>query len=406
VAVSCDITERMRAEQALRRSEESYRNFVAQSSEGIFRQDLDAPIPVDLPENELVYHILHDSYLAECNDAFAKMYGLNSRQESLGKRLTDTLDPNDPRNVELARDYVRSGFRVLERESHEVDVLGNPKIFLNSMIGIVENGNLVRTWGIQRDVTERVKLENARKRAEQALQESQAALARVARIASMGELTASIAHEINQPLAAVATNASASLHWLALRPPNLDEARQAMASAMKDANRASGVIERLRTLLKKAPSELRPLDVNEVIREVLSLAHSELMTAGISVRTEVAADVPAALGDRVQLQQVILNLIMNAIDAMTTVTERPRTLLIKSAKNAEGVLIQVQDSGRGFDPEQADRIFEAFFTTKPEGIGMGLAISRSIVEAHGGHLEATPGSPHGAVFQLILPKAA
>ena len=404
VAVSRDITERKRAEQDLRRSEESYRNFVAQSSEGIFRQDLDAPIPVDLPENELVHHILHDSYLAECNDAMAKMYGLSS-QEFLGKRLTDTLDPNDPRNVELARDYVRSGFRVLERESHEFDVLGNPKIFLNSMIGIVENGNLVRTWGIQRDVTERVKLEDARKRAVQALQESQAALARVARIATMGELTASIAHEINQPLAAVATNASASLHWLNQQPPDLNEARQAMASAMKEANRASGVIERLRTLLKKAPSELRPLDVNEVIREVLDLAHSELMAAGIAVHTE-AADVPTVLGDRIQLQQVILNLIMNAIDAMITVNERSRTLLIKSANDAEGVLIQVQDSGRGFDPEQADRIFEAFFTTKPEGIGMGLAISRSIVEAHGGHLEATPGSPHGAVFQLILPKAA
>jgi signal transduction histidine kinase len=406
VAVSRDITERKRAEQDLRRSEESYRNFVAQSSEGIFRQDMDTPVPVDLPENELVHHILHDSYLAECNDAMAKMYGLRSQLEFLGKRLTDTLDPNDPRNIELTRDYVRSGFRVLERESHEFDVLGNPKIFLNSMIGIVENGKLVRTWGIQRDVTERVKLEDARKRAVQALQESQAALARVARIATMGELTASIAHEINQPLAAVATNASASLHWLNQQPPDLDEARQAMTSAMKEANRASGVIERLRTLLKKAPSELRPLDVNEVIREVLGLAHSELITAGIAVHTEVAADVPTVLGDRIQLQQVILNLIMNAIDAMITVTERPRTLFIKSANDAEGVLIQVQDSGRGFDPEQADHIFEAFFTTKPEGIGMGLAISRSIVEAHGGHLEAAPGSPHGAVFQFILPKAA
>jgi len=406
IAVARDITERKRAEQALRRSEENYRNFVAQSSEGIFRQDLDAPIPVDLPEDELVYHILHDSYLAECNDAMAKMYGLSSQQEFLGKRLTDTLDPNDPLNVELTRDYIRSGFRVLERESHEVDVRGNPKIFLNSMIGIVENAKLVRSWGIQRDVTERVRLEEARKRAEQALQESQAALARVARIATMGELTASIAHEINQPLAAVAMNASASLHWLAIQPPNLTEARQAMMSAMQEVNRASSVVKRIRTLLKKADPELRPLDVNEVIREVLGLAHNELMTAGIAVHTEVTTDVPTVLGDRVQLQQVILNLIINAIDAMTTITERPRTLLIKTAKHAEGVLIQVQDSGRGFDPEQADRIFEAFFTTKPEGIGMGLAISRSIVEAHGGHLEATLGSPHGAVFQLILPKAA
>jgi len=399
-----DITERLRTENALRRSEDSYRNFVAQSSEGIFRQELDSPLPVDLPEDELVHHILHHSYLAECNDAMARMYGLNSHQEFVGKRLTDTLDPNDPLNVELTRDYIRSGFRVLERESHEIDVLGNPKVFLNSMIGIVQHGMLLRTWGIQRDVTERVKLEEARKRAERALQESQAELARVARIATMGELTASIAHEINQPLAAVATNASASLHWLAVQPPNLDEAREAMARAMQEANRASRVIERIRILLKKASPELRPLDVNEVIRDVLALAHAELITGGVAVHTELSPDVPTVLGDRVQLQQVMLNLIMNAIDAMFTIKDRPRTLVIKSAMDAEGVLVEVQDSGRGLDPKQASRIFDSFFTTKPDGIGLGLSISRSIVEAHGGRLRAAPASPHGAVFQLILPK--
>ena len=399
-----DITERLRTENALRHSEDSYRNFVAQSSEGIFRQELDAPLPVDLPEDELVHRILHHSYLAECNDAMARMYGLNSHQEFVGKRLTDTLDPNDPLNIELTREYIRSGFRVLERESHEIDVLGNPKVFLNSMIGIVQHGMLVRTWGIQRDVTERVKLEEARKLAERALRESQAELARVARVATLGELTASIAHEINQPLAAVATNASASLHWLAVQPPNLDEAREAMASAMREADRASRVIERIRTLLKKASPELRPLDVNEVIQEVLALAHVELITGGVAVHTELSPDVPTVLGDRVQLQQVMLNLIMNAIDAMFTIKDRPRTLVIKSAMDAEGVLVEVQDSGRGLDPKQASRIFDSFFTTKPDGIGLGLSISRSIVEAHGGRLRAAPASPHGAVFQLILPK--
>ena len=252
--------------------------------------------------------------------------------------------------------------------------------------------------GIGMDITDQ-------KKGEQSLQEAKAELARVARIVTMGELTASIAHEINQPLAAVATNASASLHWLAVQPPNLAEARQAMTNAMKEANRASRVIERIRALLKKAPPELRPLDVNEVIREVLALAHKELTVGGVAVHTELSPEVPTVLADRVQLQQVMLNLIMNAIDAMLAIKDRPRTLLIKSARDGEGVLVEVQDSGRGLDPNQASRIFDSFFTTKPDGIGLGLSISRSIVEAHGGHLQAVPGPSHGAIFQFVLPKA-
>jgi PAS domain S-box-containing protein len=172
-AIMLDVTDTKRAQHALRRSEENYRMFVSQSSEGIFRQDLDKPVPIDLPEDELVHHILHDSYLAECNEAIVKMYGLNSVHEFVGKRMTETLDPNDPRNIQLTRDYIRSGFRVLDRESHEMDTCGNPKVFLNSLIGIVENGMLVRTWGIQRDVTQRVKLEESQRRAEKALRESE-----------------------------------------------------------------------------------------------------------------------------------------------------------------------------------------------------------------------------------------
>jgi PAS domain S-box-containing protein len=166
-----DITERRRAELALRHREEDYRRFVAQSSEGIFRQDLDEPIPIDLPEDELVQRILHGSYMAECNEAIVKMYGLNSVQDFVGKRLTETLDPNDPHNIELTREFIRSGFRVLERESHEVDVHSTPKVFRNSMIGIIEGGKLVRTWGIQRDVTEQVKADEGRRKAETALRD-------------------------------------------------------------------------------------------------------------------------------------------------------------------------------------------------------------------------------------------
>jgi PAS domain S-box-containing protein len=174
-----DITKRRRAEEALRRSEESYRLFVSQSSEGIFREEMDAPVSIDLPENELIHHILHDSYMAECNDAMARMYGLTSGQEFIGKRLTEMLPPEDPRNIELARQYIRSGFRVLDRESHEVDVHGNPKVFANSMIGTVENGMLVRTWGIQRDITEKVKSEESQRKADDALRENVARLQEV-----------------------------------------------------------------------------------------------------------------------------------------------------------------------------------------------------------------------------------
>jgi len=168
-----DITERKKAEDALRRREEDYRSFVAQSSEGIFREDLDAPIPIDVPEDELIHHIIHDSYMAECNDAMARMYGFTSGQELLGKRLTEMLVADHPNNIEMAREYIQSGFKVLDRESHEVDIHGDPKVFRNSMIGIVENGKLLRTWGIQGDVTERVRLEEARSRAEKALQASE-----------------------------------------------------------------------------------------------------------------------------------------------------------------------------------------------------------------------------------------
>ena len=167
-----DITKRRRAEQALRRSEESYRMFVSQSSEGIFREEIDAPVSVDLPEDELIHHILYDHYLAECNDAMAVMYGFASARELEGKRLTEMVVPEDPRNIELTREFIRSGFRVIDRESHEVDIHGNPKVFLNSMIGMVENGMLVRTWGIQRDITEKVKLEESRRKVEEALRQN------------------------------------------------------------------------------------------------------------------------------------------------------------------------------------------------------------------------------------------
>jgi PAS domain S-box-containing protein len=248
------------------------------------------------------------------------------------------------------------------------------------------------------DVTEQ-------RRAEEQLRQAQAELARVTRIATMGELTASIAHEINQPLGAVVTNGNAALRWLAGQPPNFEEAREAIERTVREANRASSVIRRIRAFLQKIPLQMERLNVNAVIREVLVMAGNELQRGRVTVHTELAPDVPAVLGDRVQLQQVVLNLILNGIDAMSTVTDRPRELLVKSLKHRDGVQVQVHDSGEGVNPEQADHIFEPFFTTKPQGIGVGLSVSRSIVEAHGGRLQFTPGSSHGVVFQFTVPKA-
>ena len=239
-----------------------------------------------------------------------------------------------------------------------------------------------------------------RKQAEEALHRAQAELAHVTRVATLGEMTASIAHEVNQPLAAVVNNATACLHWLAAQ--NLEEARQSAEFVIADSHRAGEIIGRIRALIKKAPSRKDRVDVNETILEVIALARSEVQSNGVSLRTRLGDELPLILGDRIQLQQVILNLMINAIEAMNEVDDAPRELLISSARgDSQSVLVSVRDSGPGLNPDSLDRLFHAFHTTKPHGMGMGLAISRSIVEAHGGRLWAAANVPHGAVFQFL-----
>ncbi|MBZ5629705.1 MAG: PAS domain-containing protein [Acidobacteriia bacterium] len=243
------------------------------------------------------------------------------------------------------------------------------------------------------------------KKTEESLQAAEISLARANRIMTVGELGASIAHEVNQPLAAVVTNGGACLRWLALQPPNLNEARAAVTRMIQEANRASDIITKIRAMLANAAPEMTFLGVNQVILRTLALARSELDSIGITVRTELAADPLMVMGDRIQLKQVLLNLILNGIDAMSMVDAGERALLIRSSRGHECVVIQVRDSGRGVDPDQAERIFEPFFTTKHDGMGLGLSISRSIVEAHGGRIWVAPGSPSGAVFTFTLPPA-
>jgi C4-dicarboxylate-specific signal transduction histidine kinase len=243
-----------------------------------------------------------------------------------------------------------------------------------------------------------------RQSAEEALKKTEEELARVARVTAMGELTASIAHEVNQPLAAVVTNGNASLRWLANDPPNFDEARQALRNIVRDGTRASEVIARIRAVLKKSEPAARRLDLNEIIREIVALTQSEVERRGASLRTDLAANLPAVMGDRVGLQQVLLNLVINALDAMNDVMDRPRIIRIStSAPEPKSVLIAIQDSGVGLGPEKVTRLFDAFYTTKPGGLGMGLSISRSIVEEHGGRLWAAANDGPGATFQFTLP---
>ena len=225
------------------------------------------------------------------------------------------------------------------------------------------------------------------------------------RVATLGELTASIAHEINQPLGAVVNNASACVRWLAAQ--NLEEARQSAARVVADGHRAAEIIGRIRALAKKAPPHKDWLDLNATIRDVLALARSEVQRHGVVLETHLAAEVPLILGDRIQLQQVLLNLVMNAIEAMSGVGAGPRELWVSSEQvAATEVVIAVRDSGPGLDPQSLDRLFDAFYTTKPHGLGLGLAISRRIIEAHGGRLWATANAPQGAVLQFTVPMGA
>jgi len=242
-------------------------------------------------------------------------------------------------------------------------------------------------------------------RQEREYREMQMALAHANRIATIGQLTASIAHELNQPLTAVATNGGAALRWLARQPPGIDEARSSVEYMIKDADRATRIIGGLRDLTKQNAPRVEVVDLNEVIADVIALTYSEAVKTGVTVSTRPAPELPCVQGDRVQLQQVMLNLIVNAVQAMSGVAEGARELQISidAIPSEGGLRVGVRDTGPGLSPQSLSRLFEPFYTTKPEGMGMGLSICRSIIEAHGGRLWAIPCEPQGALFQFTLP---
>jgi len=261
-----------------------------------------------------------------------------------------------------------------------------------------EDGELEYIGAVQ-DVTNR-------RLSEEALGKARSEVAHVARVMSLGALTASIAHEVNQPLSGIITNASTCMRMLDANPPNVDGARETVRRTIRDGHRASDVITRLRALFSRKDLVKESVDLNEVTREVIALALSELQHNSVIVKPELADELPSITGDRVQLQQVILNLLRNASDAMSSIYDRPRQLLIRTEQDAEGVRLSVQDAGRGLEPESMNRLFEAFYTTKSNGMGMGLSVSRSIIENHHGRLWATPNDGPGATFSFSIPCGA
>jgi len=354
--------------------------------------------------------------IIEANDAFLQMVEY-SREDLLSGRVrwTDLTPPEWRDGSERAIAELKATGTIqpyereyLRKDGSRVPVLIGAAIFEGS-----ENEGVAFVL----DLSEK-------KRAEEALHKAQAELAHVTRVATLGELTASIAHEINQPLAAVVTNANAGLRWLSRDSPDLAEACEAIRRIIRDGNRAGEVISRMRALFKKAGTTKERLDINEAIEEVVILAQSQVQRNRVSLQTQLANELPLILGDRIQLQQVILNLLINAIQAMSGVDEGPRELWVSSEKVSEipgelekvtlndkavdetecaQVLITVRDSGPGLDPQLVNRLFDAFYTTKPQGLGMGLTISRSIIQAHGRRLWAEANAPRGAVFQFALP---
>ena len=268
-----------------------------------------------------------------------------------------------------------------------------------------ERGSVVEWYATSTDIEDLKRAEEELRRREARLRDAQIELAHANRVTATGQLAASIAHEVSQPIAAALTNANAARRWLGAEPPDLEEVHQALDRIIRDGRRASDIIGRIRALVRKAPPRNDQLDINETMLEVIALTRSELRSSGTSLQTQLADGLPLIPGDRVQLQQVMLNLILNAVEAMRGSSATGRELLIRTQIDGPGsVLVAVQDSGPGLEPESLDRLFDAFYTTKKSGMGMGLSICRSIIEAHGGRVWATPSLPQGATFQFTLPQ--
>jgi PAS domain S-box-containing protein len=380
VGTVMDVTERKRAEGKLRQSEAYLAEAQKLTHTGSWVWEI---------AGKCALHLSEEWY---------RIYGFDPQEGMLAwnKRL-ERIHPDDRATRQKAIDRAIS-----EKSDYDIEyriLLPAGSVRHLHSVGhpvLDSSGNLVQFVGSSTDITDR-------RQAEEALRRTQSDLGRVTRVTTMGELTASLAHEVNQPIAAAVTDANTCLRWLTRDQPDVEEARQAASRVVKDATRAAEIISRVRSLFKKGPQERELVDLNEVIRGMTGLLRSEATRYSISVRTELSEDLPLIMGDGVQLQQVLMNLMINSVEAMKNV-DGPRQLVVKSQRaEDEQLKVSVSDTGVGLPPQRPDQIFNAFFTTKPDGTGMGLRISQSIIESHGGRLWAAPNPPRGANFYFTLP---
>jgi PAS domain S-box-containing protein len=338
-----------------------------------------------------------DGTISSWNAGATNIFGYEA-SEIIGQPIFHIIPPelhNEERQI-LAR--LQRGERIQHYETARTAKDGH-RIEISLTVSPLFNkaGKVVGASKVARDIT-------ATKRVEAELMQARTELVRVARVTTLGELTAAIAHEVNQPLTGLVNSGNACLRWLAGEPPDLEAARKSVELMVSAGRRAGEVITRIRALIAKSPPQQEPLNINDAITEVVALIDREVQRNRVSLQVDLAGDVPPILGDRIQLQQVVLNLMLNAIEAMNKVGDRRRDLSVATAKDeGNGALVTVRDSGIGLDATSVDRLFEAFYTTKAHGMGIGLAVSRTIIEAHGGRLWATPGKSQGAVFQFSLP---
>jgi PAS domain S-box-containing protein len=359
----------------------------------------------------MVWSISPDGSSDFLNKRFRDYTGLSledirdwARMDALHRPWMNALHPDDRSMDDWSAALAPGG--PFEKEARLRQFDGEYRRFLLRFVPLRdERGSIVEWYAKSTDIEDLRRAEEELRRHEAHLRDAQMELAHANRVTTTGQLAASIAHEVSQPISAALTNANAARRWLGAAPPDLEEVGRALDRIIRDGGRASDIISRIRALVRKVPPRHDQLNINEAILEVIALTRGELRSSRTSLQTQLADGLPLIPGDRIQLQQVMLNLILNAVEAMSNSSATERELLVRTELDGPGsVLVAVQDSGPGLKPESLDRLFDAFYTTKADGLGMGLSICRSIVEAHGGRLWATPGLLQGATFQFILPK--